>query len=82
MVSVYLKTPEAPIGPESLKSSSFWHRHVVDDYGSLSAEHTGTIHNVSSVNTGAAIEPFGIACMGARECLFFDDCFSSIFGCL
>ncbi|KAF9473550.1 hypothetical protein BDN70DRAFT_964836 [Pholiota conissans] len=65
IVSVYEKSSEAPNGPESLKSGSFWRRRVIDSYGPLSKEHTGTIHNVASISTGADIEPFGIACMGA-----------------
>ncbi|KAF8969197.1 hypothetical protein BDZ97DRAFT_1964191 [Flammula alnicola] len=69
IVSVYLKNTGAPTGPESLKSGSFWRRHVIDDYGPLTADHTGTIHNVTTISTGASTEPFGIACMGVRESL-------------
>lgn len=66
IVSVYLKNSYAPKGPASLKSAKYWHRKVIDDYGPLNSAHTGTIHNVATIASGALVEGFGVACMGAR----------------
>jgi aldos-2-ulose dehydratase len=65
VISVYIKKANAPKGPRSLKSASYWERKVIDNYGPLSSEHVGTIHNVTTIETGAANQSFGAACMGA-----------------
>ncbi|KAI0031185.1 hypothetical protein K488DRAFT_79220 [Vararia minispora EC-137] len=66
VVSVYTKTKSAPKGPSSLKSSSYWTRRVVDDYGPLDNEsHTGPLHHVAAVPlAGYETMAFAVACMG------------------
>ncbi|KAI6025448.1 hypothetical protein EDC04DRAFT_240280 [Pisolithus marmoratus] len=68
IVSVYVKDNNtAPTGGESLKDSSCeWKRVQIDDFGPLSAQHTGTIHHVASIKDRTEnIESFAVACIGA-----------------
>ena len=67
IVSVYLKSPGAPIGPASLKNPSYWRRKVVDDYGPLNSSFTGTIHNITTIVSEDKKQGFAAACMGARK---------------
>jgi hypothetical protein len=70
-ISVYVKPPGAPKGNESLLKSS-WKRIVLDDFGPLNEQHTGTVHNVVAGNfDSTSKEAFAIACMGSREFLGF-----------
>ncbi|KIJ62442.1 hypothetical protein HYDPIDRAFT_169112 [Hydnomerulius pinastri MD-312] len=66
-VAVYLKDNQtAAKGGESLKDSSLWRRVVIDNFGPLSVDHTGTIHHVATIkDSKKKSESFAIACMGA-----------------
>ncbi|KAK1231003.1 hypothetical protein PQX77_005890 [Marasmius sp. AFHP31] len=65
-VAVYIKNSSAPKGAEALKDRSHWKRVVVDNFGPLNSEHTGTIHNVKAVQVPGndTYNSFAIACMG------------------
>ncbi len=71
IVAVYTKSHNAPQGAESLKNSSCWTRHVIDDYGPLDVQsQTGTLHHVASVpfaRDTVHADSFAVACMGARK---------------
>lgn len=66
VVAVYLKNPGTPKGPEPLKDSTHWRRVVIDDFGPLNSGHTGTIHNVKTIQIGGPDAPqsLAVACMG------------------
>ncbi|KZV82026.1 hypothetical protein EXIGLDRAFT_844120 [Exidia glandulosa HHB12029] len=68
IVSVYVKSSDAPKGPSSLKTSSYWTRKVIDDYGPLDTtvkRPTGPLHHVMAVPLAkVATEAFAVACMG------------------
>ncbi|KZV78152.1 hypothetical protein EXIGLDRAFT_847778 [Exidia glandulosa HHB12029] len=68
IVSVYVKSSDAPKGPSSLKTSSYWTRKVIDDYGPLdttATRPTGPLHHVMAVPLAkVATEAFAVACMG------------------
>lgn len=56
---------QRPKGAAALKDHK---RVVVDTFGPLNDQHTGTVHNVKAIQVGGHERPgsFAIACMGAR----------------
>jgi len=66
VISVYVKDSSAPKGAASLKDAKHWKRIKIDDFGPLNSEHTGTVHNVVTVDQHHGHHgSFAIACMGA-----------------
>ncbi|KAG6894101.1 hypothetical protein C0992_007506, partial [Termitomyces sp. T32_za158] len=67
VVSVYVKKSGAPTGAEALKDRNYWERVVVDDFGALNDQYTGTLHHVVAVQveSESTLQSFAIACMGA-----------------
>ncbi|EPQ54179.1 hypothetical protein GLOTRDRAFT_139544 [Gloeophyllum trabeum ATCC 11539] len=64
-IAIYVKNPDAPKGTASLLDSSHWARVVVDNFGPLTDDHTGTVHHVATGDFDAnGVDAFAIACMG------------------
>lgn len=64
-----MRKPGAPIGAEALKDRNNWERVVLDDFGALNDQYTGTLHHVKAVQVGpeSISQSFVLACMGYRE---------------